>query len=156
MLTLGAEPTLPEEPSELVEAVYRALSAKDYDTVKILCHDDFVFTSNAHPEKLDCPVQHTGPANVRAYLELVRANWIIVQKQPGAPKPQALVERHPAERGYVYNVTVQVHMINRNSLLEFKGTKRQEWLIQDGKVSAMSQWLDCKQIDAMKSVPEFA
>jgi ketosteroid isomerase-like protein len=146
----GEKPALPTHPSDLVAAVYKALKTRDYGTLRYLCHDDFLFSSNAHPEKLDSPVQMVGTGTVPAYLELVQANWLVSKNEPGAPKPVSTEIWEVREGGYLYSVTVQVRMQNRKSKLEFEGTKRQEWQIRDGKVSAMSQFLDCKQIDSMK------
>ncbi len=153
---MWGEPARPTDPSELITAVYAALRTRDYDTLKTLCHQDFVFSCNVHPVKLDCAVHNVGADKIREFLELVKQNWEVLSNKPGAPKPQVLEQRHPQEQGYVYNVTVKIHMRNRLSGLEFAGSKRQEWLIQDGRVSAMSEFLDIQQIDAMKLQHVFA
>ncbi len=153
-MRLGEEPELPRDPAGLVAATYAAVNARDYDTLRLLCYPDFVFSCNVDPEKLNSPVQIVGPENIRLHLQRVRKNWEILQNEAGIPKERMLEKREPRERGYLYVVTLQIHIRNRHTGLEYTGTKRQEWLIQDGKISAMAEWLDCKQIDSMKREPD--
>jgi ketosteroid isomerase-like protein len=131
----------PEYAASIIEEIYAKIRSGTLESVLWCFHPDFVFSSNAHPEKFGEVVAMVGTDHIIPYLERVRSVWD-VDKSPGRPKLPVLDPGEPAERGHVFNVGVRVRMTHRVTGELFVGTKRQEWVIQNGKVAAMSQFLD--------------
>ncbi len=142
------------EAAQIVLGLYAALRADDIDAVKRWCHADFVFTSNAHPGRYGQVVEQVGPENIKPYRDLVERYWETLDKVEGPPRPPLLGVGEPSERGHVFNVYIRVKMLHRQTRQIFEGTKRQVWIIQHGKISAMAQFLDKDMINAMLKLAE--
>jgi ketosteroid isomerase-like protein len=146
---------MPPDPLFVLQSLYAALTRGDIAGALAWCHKDIVFTSNVHPELGDRPVELVGAAAIRDYLALVKSRWE-VDKAPGKPKPLDLQPGEPREGGTVYNVTVRVSMRHRETGEIFVGSKRQEWVISNGRVSAMAQYLDRDKIMALQQLAALA
>jgi ketosteroid isomerase-like protein len=143
-----------EQATEIIFRMYDALRVNDYETVQRLCHEDFVFSSNAHPGRFGEVVEHVGTASVGPYRAMVAELWETLDKVEGPPRTPELGPGEFGDRGFVFNVYVRLKLRHRASGRVFEGTKRQEWVVQNGKIAAMAQYLDKDLIGCMLELAE--
>lgn len=96
-----SSPTIPTDPQELIKALYAAIRAKDFAVARLYCHEDYVFTSNAHPERIGKNMHVVGPDKIAEHIAMVQRNWEILDKQPGRPKPPILEPGEPTDGSFV-------------------------------------------------------
>lgn len=130
----------------VIQGLYSAWTLQDVDTTLAFCHDDVayrVLSSDGRWQRLEL----SGRSEVRGYLEAMCAVW---EWHPEDIQPGPLI----FVGNFVIREQFSFRCIHRRSGLEFTGSRRHEWTVEEGRITSCTEYIDAGALDAFLRMAE--
>ncbi len=134
------------DPESIIHGLYAAWTLQDIDATLAYCHDHVRYEVVTPDGRKPC-ADNVGKAAVRTYLEAMCAVW---HWRAGFIEPGPFV----VEGNLVIREQVRFRAVHRRSGLEFTGTRRHVWQVEDGRVAMCREHVDVNKLEAFLRMAE--
>lgn len=134
------------DPESIIHGLYAAWTLQDIDATLAYCHD-YVRYEVVTPDGRKPCADNSGKVAVRAYLEAMCSVW---RWEAGFIEPGPFV----VEGNLVIREQFKFRATHRKSGLEFKGTRRHVWTVEDGRVAQCREHVDVYKLEAFLRMAE--